>query len=52
MPGPMPFGVGSFISSAPPIDMTMDLKEVEGRAIAKRGRIPGLIDNPKLEKMK
>ena len=35
------FGVGSYISSSPPIDMTMDLREVNGRPIAKRGRLPG-----------
>lgn len=42
------FGVGSYISGANPIDMTLDLKEVEGRAIAKRGRLPGLRPNPRL----
>ena len=42
------FGVGSYISAAKPIDMTMDLKEVGGRPIAKRGRIPGRIENPGL----
>lgn len=42
------FGIGSYISGASPIDMTMDIKEVEGKPVAKRGRIPGLIDNPKL----
>ena len=36
------FGVGSFISGARPIDMTMDIKEVAGKPLAKRGRIPGL----------
>ncbi|AYO31149.1 nicotinate phosphoribosyltransferase [Biomaibacter acetigenes] len=46
------FGVGSYISGASPIDMTLDLKMVDGTPIAKRGRIPGLIDNPKLRKMK
>jgi len=46
------FGVGSFISRAPAIDMTMDLKEVEGRPIAKRGRIPGITHNPGLKKIK
>lgn len=46
------FGVGSFISSAAAIDMTMDIKEVNGIAIAKRGRIPGITDNPRLKKMK
>ena len=45
------FGVGSYISAASPIDMTMDLKIVNGKAVAKRGRIPGLIENPKLKKV-
>ncbi len=35
------FGVGSYVSAAPPIDMTMDLREINGRPIAKRGRTPG-----------
>lgn len=35
------FGVGSYISRAAPIDMTMDVKEVDGKPVAKRGRIPG-----------
>jgi len=43
------FGVGSYISAASPIDMTMDIKMVNGKAVAKRGRIPGLVDNPKLK---
>ncbi len=42
------FGVGSYISAARPIDMTMDLKEINGQPIAKRGRIPGITDNPRL----
>lgn len=42
------FGVGSYISSAPPIDMTLDLKEVNGKPVAKRGRIPGIQANPRL----
>ena len=46
------FGVGSFISGTSPIDMTMDIKMVNGNPIAKRGRIPGIKDNPKLKKMK
>jgi nicotinate phosphoribosyltransferase len=36
------FGVGSYIAGAPPLDMTMDLKEVNGRPVAKRGRLPGI----------
>ena len=35
------FGIGSYVSAAPPIDMTMDLREVNGKPLAKRGRIPG-----------
>ncbi|WP_238455609.1 nicotinate phosphoribosyltransferase [Desulfolucanica intricata] len=45
------FGVGSYISGAAPIDMTMDLKEVNGRPIAKRGRIPGRSDAPRLRRI-
>ncbi len=45
------FGVGSAISSAPPIDFTADIKEVEGEPRAKRGRIPGRIHNPRLKKV-
>lgn len=45
------FGVGSYISDASPIDMTMDIKEVEGKPIAKRGRIPGRIENKKLKRI-
>lgn len=43
------FGVGSYISAAPPIDMTMDIKQIEGRPVAKRGRIPGLTPAERLE---
>ena len=45
------FGVGSYISGAPAIDMTMDIKEVDGNPIAKRGRIPGIVHNPRLVKI-
>lgn len=45
------FGVGSFIAAAPPIDMTLDLKEVAGKPIAKRGRLPGITPNQRLEKI-
>jgi len=43
------FGVGSAISGAPAIDFTGDLKEIDGKPIAKRGRIPGITPNPKLQ---
>lgn len=45
------FGVGSYISHASPIDMTMDLKEIAGVPIAKRGRLPGRIENPRLKRV-
>lgn len=46
------FGVGSYISGARPIDMTLDLKEINAKPFAKRGRIPGEIPNERLVKMK
>jgi nicotinate phosphoribosyltransferase len=45
------FGVGSYISSARPIDFTADLHEVDGQAIAKRGRLPGITPNPRLKRV-
>ena len=45
------FGVGSYISGARPIDFTADLHELEGKPIAKRGRIPGITPNPKLKRV-
>ncbi len=45
------FGIGSAISGAPPIDFTADIKEIGGRPVAKRGRIPGLTPNPRLVKV-
>jgi nicotinate phosphoribosyltransferase len=45
------FAVGSAISDASPIDFTGDLKEIDGRPIAKRGRIPGRTDNPRLKRV-
>lgn len=46
------FGVGSYISGAPAIDMTMDIKEVDGKPVAKRGRIPGITPTEGLVKVK
>ena len=45
------FGVGSYITGAKPIDFTADLHEIEGKPIAKRGRIPGITPNPKLKRI-
>ena len=43
------FAVGSYISGAAPIDFTGDVKEIDGRPIAKRGRIPGITPSPRLK---
>jgi nicotinate phosphoribosyltransferase len=43
------FAVGSYISGATPIDFTGDIKEIDGRPIAKRGRIPGVTESPRLQ---
>jgi len=45
------FGVGSYISGAKPIDCTADLHDIEGKPIAKRGRIPGITQNPRLKRI-
>ena len=45
------YGVGSAISAAPPIDFTGDLKEIDGKPMAKRGRIPGITENPRLRRI-
>ncbi|MBA2717682.1 MAG: nicotinate phosphoribosyltransferase [Chloroflexi bacterium] len=43
------FAVGSYISGATPIDFTGDIKEIDGKPIAKRGRIPGITPSPRLQ---
>ena len=45
------YAVGSYISGAAPIDFTGDIKEIDGRPIAKRGRIPGLTESPRLKQV-
>jgi nicotinate phosphoribosyltransferase len=42
------YAVGSYISGRTPIDFTGDIKEIDGRPIAKRGRIPGVTESPRL----
>lgn len=46
------FGVGSYIAHASPRDMTMDIKAVNGEPVAKRGRLPGIIENPDLKRIR
>ena len=43
------YAVGSYISGATPIDFTGDIKVIDGTPIAKRGRIPGLTESPRLK---
>src|SRR5256714_4769195 len=43
------YAVGSYISGAAPIDFTGDIKEIDGRPIAQRGRIPGRAAGPRLK---
>lgn len=45
------FGIGSYISGASPIDFTADIHELDGKPVAKRGRIPGISNNPRLKKV-
>ena len=45
------FAVGYYIAAASPISFTADIKEIDGHAIAKRGRIPGITVNPRLSQV-
>ena len=42
------FEVGSYISSAPPCEFNADIHEVDGKPVAKRGRIPGTTPGTRL----
>jgi nicotinate phosphoribosyltransferase len=42
------FEVGRCISSAPPHEFSADIREVDGKPMARRGRIPGTTPNPRL----
>src|SRR4029453_4597649 len=43
------YAVGSYISGGSPIDFPGAIKEIDGRPIAKRGRIPGITFSPRLQ---
>lgn len=45
------YGVGMSIAAAPPIAFTADIKEIEGKPMTKRGRIPGALPNPRLQRL-
>lgn len=40
------FGVGSYISDAPSVDFSLDIVEVEGDTVSKRGKLPCVKDVP------
>jgi nicotinate phosphoribosyltransferase len=46
------YAVGSYISGAAPIDFTGDIKEIDGKPIAKRGRIPGRTESARLTRVR
>ena len=45
------YGVGAYIAAAPPNDFVADIHEMDGRPIAKRGRIPGITPNSRLDRV-
>jgi nicotinate phosphoribosyltransferase len=45
------YGVGMAISAAPPIAFTADIKEISGKPMTKRGRIPGALPNERLARV-
>ena len=45
------FTVGEYISGATPNSFTADIHEIDGRPIAKRGRIPGITENTRLDRV-
>lgn len=38
------FGIGGYISKADPVDFSLDIVDIEGKPIAKRGKLPGVKD--------
>ncbi|MFB6142612.1 MAG: nicotinate phosphoribosyltransferase [Halorientalis sp.] len=36
------FGVGGYVSNADPVDFALDIVEVDGEPVAKRGKLPGV----------
>lgn len=45
------FGVGSYIAGAKPNVIISDIHEIDGRPVARRGRIPGITQNPRLARV-
>ena len=42
------FGIGAYIAATGPNPFHVDIHEVDGRPVARRGRIPGITNNPRL----
>ena len=45
------FGVGTYIARSAPNPYTSDIREIDGRPVAKRGRTPGVTANPRLTRV-
>ena len=45
------FGVGSYIASAKSNPFNADIHEIDGRPMARRGKIPGVTQNPRLDRI-
>ena len=45
------YGVGGYISDSSPIGFTADIHEIDGKPVAKRGRLPGITQNPRLKRV-
>ena len=45
------FGVGQPIACAAPIPYSFDIKEIDGRPVARRGRSPGITTSPRLARI-
>ncbi len=42
------FGIGAYIAAPGPNSYNVDIHEVDGRPVARRGRVPGITNNPRL----
>lgn len=45
------FGVDSYIAKAPSNAFSAEIQEIEGRPFSRRGRVPGITTNPRLDRV-
>ncbi len=45
------FAVSRYVAGAQPVPFSADVKEISGKNVARRGRIPGLAQNPRLARV-